>query len=179
MKFKTNDVIMMGLAIAIIYAVGKFNFTFSRFIPIPGISTALRAPFYAFVLAGIICYTRKIGTISMIMLGYAIIMATTISPFSGLAIALGGIAADIITFIFIRKYKSDKSIVISAALFPPCSLIGTVFVITFLTTAKVHTYSGTTEILLSLIFTFLFSMIGSYLSVKLLKDKVKSIGVLS
>lgn len=177
MKFKVKDLIIMGLAVAIIYILGKFNFVFSMIIPIPGISTALRGPFYAFVLAAALCYTRKIGTISLIICVYAIIMSITITPFSGIAIAIGGIAADIIGAIFIRKYKTDKSIIISAALFPPCSLIGTVFVITFLTTAKVHAYRGSTEILISFAATFLFSIIGSYLSVKLLKDKVKHNGV--
>jgi len=177
MKFKTKDIIFMGLAVAIIYVVGKLNFAFSRLIPIPGISTALRAPFYAFVLAGALCYTRKSGTISMIMGVFAIIMGITITPFSGLAIAFGGLAADLISLLFSKKYKTDKSIIISAALFPPCSLIGTVFVIKFLTIAKVHTYNSTREILISLVITFLFSFIGSYPSVKLLKNRVNRNGV--
>jgi hypothetical protein len=177
-KFRTRDLIIMAIAVSIIYVVGKLNFAFSIAIPIPGISAALRAPFYAFVLAGTLLYTRKPGTMSMIMGVYAIIMSVTITPFSGLAIALGGIAADIISTIFVRKYKTDKSIIISAALFPPCSLIGTLFVVTFLTTAKIHKYNGAIEILTSLVITFLFSLIGSGLSVKLLKGKVYTPGTL-
>lgn len=174
MKFKVKDLIFMALAVAIIYVVGNLNFAFSMVVPIPGISTALRAPFYTFVLAAALCYTRKIGTISMVMVLYAVIMGLTITLFAGIAIAMGGIAADIISIIFIRKYKTDKSIIISAALFPPCSLIGTIFVITFLTTAKIHRFSGTTEIVISFILTLLFSLIGSFLAVKLLKGRVKA-----
>lgn len=172
MKFKTRDLIIMSIAVSIIYVIGKLNFAFSVAIPITGISVALRAPFYAFVLAVTLLYTRKPGTISMIMGVYAVIMSITITPFSGLAIALGGIIADMLSAIFIRKYNTYKGIIISASLFPPCSLVGTLFVVTFLTNAKIHKYNGAVEILTALVITFLFSLIGSMSSVRLFKNKV-------
>lgn len=175
MKFKTRDIIIMALAVVLIYVLGKINFAFSRVVPIPGFSTALRAPLYAFVLTGVICETRKIGTISMVMAVYAIIMSVTITPFSGIAILIGAVLADIITILFIRNYKQDIKVMLSAALFAPCALIGTIFVISFLTTAKIHIFTSNTQILITLALTALFSLAGSYMSVKLLSRKVACI----
>lgn len=108
-KFRVKDWVLMGLSLAIMIVVGKILYTVSLSLPIPSSRVLTTAPAFAFIYTATILKTRKIGTVSLISLCYAIYMLR-FSVFGALAGLASGVLGDILTLIVFKNYNKDRNI---------------------------------------------------------------------
>lgn len=102
-KFRVKDWVLMGISLAMMIVVGKILYTISLSLPIPSSRVLMTAPAFAFIYTATILKTRKIGTVSLISLCYAIYMLR-FSVFG----ALAGLAS--LTLIVFKNYNKDRNI---------------------------------------------------------------------
>lgn len=108
-KFRVKDWVLMGLSLAMMIVVGKILYTLSLSLPIPSSRVLMTAPAFSFIYTATILKTRKIGTISLISLCYAIYMLR-FSIFGALAGLIGGVLSDILTLIIFKNYDKESNI---------------------------------------------------------------------
>jgi len=160
MKWNMNvkDLATIGICIAVAVVLGKLLGVLYRIIPFSrGI---INAPFYSFLIALILYRVRKPGAMTLFALGYGLIMAR-ISIFSTLSIIIGGILADLVMLIFVRKYDSNIKIALCAPLYSVGGIVGAFFTVTFLIESAMYRFDGPLAIFISMITVYLVGLIGS------------------
>ncbi len=153
-----KDLTTIGICIAIAVVLGKLLGVFYRVIPFSrGI---INAPFYSFIMALILYRVRKHGAITLFALGYGLIMAR-ISIFSSVSIIIGGVLADMIALIFVKKYDSNTKIALFAPIYSVGGIIGTFITVTFFIESAMYRFEGPFALLISAVTVYIAGLVGS------------------
>lgn len=156
----------MAIAIALMYVLGKFLYIMSRFVPIPGSRIFFTTPLFTFVMTAAILYTKKIGTISMIM-GILALILSRLTIFGSLAVLFAGLLTDLTTFILVRRYTDYKSIYRTLAFHSFYSLWASFVIVSlFIENSSFILGSGFVVLIMS-IFLYLISLRVSKLTIKI------------
>lgn len=168
-----RDLTTIGICIAIAVVLGKFLGVLHRVIPFS--RGVINAPFYSFLITLILYRVRKPRAMTLFAVGYGLIMAR-ISIFSTISIIIGGVLADVISFICIRKYDSNIKIALCAPMYSVGSIIGTFFVVTFLTKSSLYVFEGLLALLISIIGVYIAGLIGSFTAIKIFPKRLTEHG---
>ncbi len=171
MKWNMNvkDITTIGICVAIAVVLGKLLAVLHRIMPFS--RGVINAPFYSFLIALILYRVRKPGAMTLFALGYGIIMAR-ISIFSTISIIIGGVLADIIILIFVKKYDSDVKIALCAPIYSAGGIIGTFFTVTFLIKSPLYSFDGPLALLISATTVYIAGLFGSFFAVKIFQKRL-------
>lgn len=171
MKWNMNvqDLTTIGICIAIAVILGKFLGVIHRIVPFSrGI---VNAPFYSFLIALILYRVRKPGAMTLFAIGYGLIMAR-LSIFAAGSIIIGGVLADIITYLLIKNYDSDLKIALSAPIYSAGGIIGTFIVVTYLTESALYNFQGSLALIVSIITVYIAGLFGSFAAMKIFQKRL-------
>lgn len=172
-KIKWNmnikDLTTIGISIAIAVVLGNVLGVLHRLLPFS--RGVVNAPFYSFLIALILYRVGKPGAMTLFAVGYGLIMAR-ISIFSTISIIVGGVLADIITSIVVRKYDSKLKIALCAPIYSAGGMIGTYFVVTFLIESRLYHFDGPLALLASMIAVYISGLFGSFLAMNKLAKRI-------
>jgi len=171
MKWNMNvkDLTTIGICIAVAVVLGNLLGVLHRIMPFT--RGVVNAPFYSCLIALILYRVRKPGAMTLFALGYGLIMAR-ISIFSTIAIITGGILADIVTFLLVRKYDSNIKIALCAPIYSAGGIVGTFFTVTFLIESAIYRFDGPLALLISIGTVYLSGLIGSTFAIKILTTRI-------
>jgi hypothetical protein len=164
-----KDLTTIGICIAIAVVLGNVLGILHRVMPFS--RGVINAPFYSFLIALILYRVGKPGAMTLFAVGYGLIMAR-ISIFSTISIIIGGILADLITFIFVRKYDSKIKIALCAPIYSAGGMVGTYFVVTFLIESRLYNFDGPLALLVSMITVYIAGLFGSFLAMNKLAKRI-------
>lgn len=164
-KLKWNmdvkDLTTIAICIAIAVVLGNVLGVLHRVMPFS--RGVINAPFYSFLIALILYRVRKPGAMTLFAFGYGFLMAR-ISIFSTISIIVGGVLADIVTYIFVRKYDSNIKIALCAPIYSVGGMVGTYFVVTFLIESRLYNFDGPLALLISVVTVYISGLLGSLLA---------------
>lgn len=170
-KMNVNDLVTVGMCIAIALVLGKAIGIFHKILPFSrGI---INAPFFSFIIAMMLFKIRKPGAVTLFALGYGLMMAR-MSIFGTLTIALGGIIADIIISLFLRDYSSDFRIAIFSPIYSVCSIIATFIITTFFIKSTLYSFGGALAMAISVLTVYIVGAIGSFLAMKIFQTRLSN-----
>ena len=108
-KFKTKDLTVMAISVALMVVLGTVLYFIGRSLPVPGGRLLAMAPGFSFIFTAVILRTKRLGVVSAIsfVFGLFILRFTLFGVF---AIWASAFLADIITYFLIKSYKSYKDI---------------------------------------------------------------------
>ncbi len=157
-NMSVKDLTTIGICIAVAVVLGKFLGVLYRLVPFS--RGVVNAPFFSFIVALIMYRVIKPGAMTLFAIGYGLIMAR-MSIFSTIAIIPGGILADIITFILIRKYDSNIKIALCAPIYSVGGIIGTFITVTFFIESAMYRFDGPLALLISIFTVYIAGLVGS------------------
>lgn len=167
-----KDLTTISISIAIAVVLGKLLGVLHGILPFSrGI---VNAPFYSFLMAVMLYRTKKPGTMTLFALGYGGIMIGIASIFMSMAIIIGGILADMILFIVVRKYDSNLKIALCAPIYSAGGIFGTFIVVTYITESSRYIFQTPIAIIISMISVYLIGLIGSLLAMKVMPSKLEA-----
>lgn len=167
-----KDLTTISISIAIAVVLGKLLGVLHGILPFSrGI---VNAPFYSFLMAVMLYRTKKPGTMTLFALGYGGIMIGIASVFMSLAIIIGGILADLILFVMVRKYDSNLKIALCAPIYSAGGIFGTFIVVTYITESSRYVFQAPIAIIMSMISVYLIGLIGSLFAMKIMPSKLEA-----
>lgn len=166
MKFKTSDITYMAFSIILLISGGYFIYYMSLLFPVPGSKFIIMSPYLSLVLFFPIKKIKKIGIMSLISIIFGLILST-FTFFMGLAIITTGILADLTTFIFLRNYKTNKKIIISASFYPVYAYITSIYITNFVTGNVLYNVVELNIFILVGILIYILGIIGSFIGYKI------------
>lgn len=171
MKWNMNvkDLTTIGICIAIAVVLGKVLGVLHRIMPFS--RGVVNAPFYSFLIALILYRVKKPGAMTLFALGYGLIMAR-ISIFTTISIIIGGLLADIIALIFVKKYDSNIKIALCSPIYSVGGIIGTFITVTFLIESPLYNFEGSLALLISVVTVYIAGLFGSISAMKIFSRRL-------
>lgn len=173
MNFKNNltvrDITSIAVCIAVAIVLGKVLGLVHKVIPFS--RSIVNAPFFSCLMALILYRVKKPGAMFLFGLGYGLTMIR-ISIFSTIAIVIGGILGELVTFFIAKNYDSDLKIALCAPLYSVGGIIGTFFTVTFLVDSPLYAFEGKLALFISMITVYIAGLIGSFFAIKVLSKRV-------
>ena len=114
-KFKTKDLTVMAISVALMVILGTILYFVGSALPIPVGRLLAMAPAYSFIFTAVILRTKRIGVISLISFVFGLFILR-FSVFGVFAIWASAFLADILTYILIKKYKTYRDIYLTVPL---------------------------------------------------------------
>lgn len=167
-----RDLTTISISIAIAVVLGKLLGILHGVLPFSrGI---VNAPFYSFLMAVMLYRTKKPGTMTLFALGYGAIMAGIASVFMSMAIIIGGILADLILLVVVRKYDSNLKIALCAPIYSAGGIFGTFIVVTYITESARYVFQTPIAIIISMVSVYLIGLVGSLFAMKIMPSKLEA-----
>lgn len=167
-----KDITSIAICIAIAVVLGKVLGILHGILPFSrGI---VNAPFYSFLMAVMLYRTKKPGTMTLFALGYGAIMIGIATIFMSIAVIIGGILADLILLLVVRKYDSNLKIALCAPVYSAGGIIGTFFVVTFMTESARYIFTGYWAIIISVVSVYFIGLLGSLTAMKIMPQKLEA-----
>ncbi|WP_129595950.1 hypothetical protein [Anaerophilus nitritogenes] len=172
MKFKVNEITIIGITAALMVAIGYILYVTGSFLPIPGSKFLMFSPFLGFILTMPIYKIRRMGVLSAISFVFGIIMSS-ISIFMGLSILASGIFTDLLSKILFKNYNSNQKIILSIGFYPMFSLINSFLVGLYITGNKAFALDGGYD-MLGIVSCIIYALgvLGSYAALKVLPSRI-------
>lgn len=114
-KIKTKELTLMAISVALMVILGTILYFVGRVLPIPGGRLLAMAPAYSFIFTALILRTKRMGIISLVSFVFGFFLLK-FSIFVVIAIWVSAFLADILSFIFIKSYKSYRDIYLTVPL---------------------------------------------------------------
>lgn len=159
------------MCVAIFVVAGRIFYMLSQFLPIPSSRVLTTAPLYTFIITGACLVTRKIGTISIISILYAIFMLR-FSPFASIAVGLSGILCDLVTLLLFKSYDSNIKIILSTPLRSFFSVWTSFFTVNLFVPGSKFVQAGFITSLSVSITVYLLALLSSYVAEKVLVRRI-------
>lgn len=170
-KLKTKDLVFIAMCVAIFVVAGRIFYMISQFLPIPSSRVLTTAPLYTFIITGACLVTRKIGTISIISILYAVFMLR-FSPFASIAVGLSGIFCDLVTFLIFKSYDTNIKIILSTPLRSFFSVWTSFFTVNLFVPGSRFIQAGFLASLSVSITVYLLALLSSYVAEKVLVRRI-------
>lgn len=170
-NFTVKDLTTIGICIALAVVLGKALGVLHGVLPFSrGI---INAPFYSFLIAVMLYKIRKPGVMAMFAMGYGLIMIH-ISIFMSVAVIIGGLLADFVLLIIVRKFDSNLKIALCAPIYSVGGIIGTFIVVTFFVNSPRYIFEGPLALAISAVTVYLAGLLGSFSAMKMMPRRLRS-----
>lgn len=167
-----KDLTSIGICIAIAVVLGRVLGILHGVLPFSrGI---VNAPFYSFLMAVMLYRTKKPGTMTLFALGYGGIMIGIATIFMSLAVIIGGILADLVLLLVVRKYDSNLKIALCAPVYSAGGIIGTFIVVTYMTESARYIFAGPWAVIISAVTVYIVGLTGSLTAMKVMPKKLEA-----
>lgn len=171
-NMSVKDITSIAICIAIAVVLGKVLGVLHGVLPFSrGI---VNAPFYSFLMAVMLYRTKKPGTMTLFALGYGTIMMGVTTVFMSIAVIIGGVLADLALLLFVKKYDSNLKIALCAPVYSAGGIIGTFFVVTYMTESARYIFTGPWALIISAVSVYLIGLAGSLLAMKVMPRKLEA-----
>lgn len=157
-KLTLNDTVTIAMCVALAVVLGKVLGLLHQVLPFA--RSTINAPVFCFIIGMILYRIRKPGAISLFAIVYGLFMAR-ISVISTVAIAVGGIVADILIRLIVRDYKSDLKIALCTPLYSVSNVIASLVSVTLFVRKTMFTTQAITAMLISAIVVYAVGLVGS------------------
>lgn len=131
MKMNTSDITFMAFAVILLITGGYILYTISLIFPIPGSKFIIMSIYLSLILYFLLKKIKRIGIASLISVIFGLILSL-FNIFMGLAIISTGLLTDLTTYILFKSYKTELSLLISAALYSFFSYITSIYTTNFI-----------------------------------------------
>lgn len=164
-----KDLTTIAICIALAVVLGKGLGVIHRLLP--GFRSIINAPVYSLLIALILYRVRKPGAMTLFAVGYGLIMLR-ISIFMTFSVIIGGVLADLIVLIVVRKYDSNMKIALCAPIYSVGGIIGTFIITTFFIKSSMYHFQGPIALVVSMVSVYFSGLLGSLLAMKIYQERL-------
>ncbi len=160
MKLTTRELAQDALVVTLLIVGGYLLYFVSKVFPFPGGKFIVMAPYLTLVLYFPIARTKRVGTITLVNMAFAILLGF-ISFFMSVAIVLSGALTDAVALI-VGGYRTEKHILFVLPLYAVFSLISSVYIADYITGSRIYGTFGIGPIAVMALVVYGLGLIGTF-----------------